>query len=85
MKNTFKDSDKVTLNFIHIRTKEPTIFSFEKNPLTGGWLFLQNGNNPQMMTKTQVKALIGQVVKKSKDNNLSCEVKIEPSEYWKNK
>ena len=81
----FKDSDRVDLNFTHIRTKEPTVFTFEKNPLTGGWLFTQNGGAcPQMLQKSAVSSLIRSVFKKSEENNLPCEAKVTPSIYWKN-
>jgi hypothetical protein len=83
MKIKFKDTDKVTLSFVHIRTKEPTVFLFEKNPMTGNWLFLQNGGNPYTMTKSHVSQIAKSVISKSKDNNLSCKIKIEPSKYHK--
>lgn len=88
MKNKFKftERDRIDLNFIHIRTKESTVFTFENNPMTGKWLFTQNGGScPQMLDKRGVSSLIANVFKKNQKDNLPCEVKITPSIHWKTK
>jgi len=79
----FKNTDKVTLNFTHLKTKEPCIFTFEKNPLTNDWLELQNGKKGYFYpNKKDASDLIKSIEEINLKNNLSFEMIVEPSRYW---
>jgi hypothetical protein len=78
----FTETDTVTIKFVHFVTKQPSVFQFDCNPITGHWLFTQNGKAHEWFTdKTEVNGLIKRVIEKSAKNKCQCEVTVEHSKH----
>ena len=74
-----KDTDKVTLNFVHIKSKEKGILTADRNPLTGDWLRHEKvGDNDTWYysDKDSLKSLLNTIITKNKAAGLQADLII---------
>ncbi len=79
MKIKLKENQEAKLTFTHINGQEASLY-VAMNPLTGDWMQIHKIGGEETAysgEKASALSLVNNIVKKSKKNNLKCEVVIQ--------
>jgi len=80
MKIQFKDTDRVTLNFLHINTNEESSIVALRNPSTGNWLRIEKIGDRETAyysDKNDIKRLIKTIITKNTEKGLKAELTVK--------